>query len=427
MPTLEHANQLTDQPSPLVPPTRPFRPPLPELAGAVSRDFSVRTAQGELADFDKACQQEMATLAQDWVPVGQVKTVPKRLVKNLRYFYRDYVIFAWNSQPDVTSEVKLLVRSIRQAIDRVKATREPIASTTNFNRQLHQKAVTFLKRLAHDKTFDASAIGANKYRHYVVESKLKARLQRPICDEQAHDLSGTWQVKRVRSQQELLDIGKALVLCVGRKNEQTQHYFRSLVTKDSEFWQLLCDGHPKGLFEVHCNHQYRECPDLKLYRCVGEFDGYSHRLLKLPYEIATDLVQTLKIHPLSALPLFKSGAFPSFILGVKDRDQPDFSIVVGNFVYRGWITGYELIMSRVRSSASGVLDTGGSTAWGYFFMSANDVTLGKGRASGAHVSDLSPSQIFETSQQTIRQHPLSEINAEEALAVLVARILNGLC
>ena len=62
MPTLEHANQLTDQPSPLVPPMRPFRPPLPELAGAVSRDFSVRSAQGELADFDKVCQQEMTTV-----------------------------------------------------------------------------------------------------------------------------------------------------------------------------------------------------------------------------------------------------------------------------------------------------------------------------------------------------------------------------
>ena len=427
MPTLEHANQLTEQPNPRVPPTRPFRPPLPELAGAVSRDYSVRTSQGEFADFNRICQQEIEKLAQDWVPVGQVKTVPKRLAKNLKFFYRDYLIFAWNSQPDVTSEVRLLVRSIRQAIDRVKASHEPLASTTNLSRQLHQKAVTFLKRLAHDKTFDASANGANKYRHYVVKSKLKARLQRPICDEHSHNLRENWHVNRVRSQQELLDIGKALTLCVGRKNEQTQRYFRSLVTKDSEFWQLLCDGHPKGLFEVHCHHQYRDCPVLKRYRCVGEFDGHSHQFLKLPYEIAAELVQTLKIHPLSALALFRSGAFPSFILGVKDRDQADFSVAVGNFVYRGWITGYELIMSRTRSSASGVLDTGGSTAWGYFFMSANDVTLGKGRASGAHVSDLSPSQSFETSQQTIRQHPLSEINAEEALAVLVARILNGLC
>ncbi|MCY4094356.1 MAG: hypothetical protein OXG05_04435 [Gammaproteobacteria bacterium] len=423
MPTREVADQIDNQEQPLVATTRPTRPPLPELAGAVSREFSIRSSQGEIAEFKRLWQREIAKLAHEWVPIGQSRTVPKRLTENVRYFYRDFVVFAWNSQPDATKELRLLLRSIRIAVDRVKVMQHERETANKFNKPLYNKTVTFLKRLAHDKTFNDSAKGARKYRNYVIQKKIKARLKRPICDEVTNDLGESWQARRVRSQQQLLDIGKALALCVGHKNEQTRRYFRVLVTGESEFWQILADGRTKGLLEVHCDQVYGDCSILRNYRCVGELNGHSHCFLQLPYQVAATLVQKLKLHPLSSVPLFNSGVFPSFITGLKDKDRPDFSIALDQFRYTTWIAEDELIISRTKSVTDGYTDTEAPIEWGYFARACDDKTLDPPRIR-PHIDELPP-QRLEGPRTTLRQHRFSAVSIDEVLTVLAAQLKAG--
>ena len=423
MPTLNVAAHVQNQRRPIVAATRPIRPPLPELAGAVSREFSIRTSQGELAEFKRLWQREVATLAHEWVPIGQSKTVPKRLTDNLRYFYRDYVVFARYTQPDATKEIRLLLRSIRIAVERVTAMQHERETTGKFNKPLYNKTVTFLKRLAHDKSFNESAKGAREYRNYVIQSKMKARLKRPICDETVHDLRESWRVKRIRSQQELLDIGKTLCLCVGHKNEQTRRYFRALVTGESEFWQIVVNGQLKGLFEVHCNRRYSDCSILENYRCVGEFNGHSHRSLQLPYQVATTLVQCLKLHPLSSFPLFNSGAFPSFLKGLKNIDRPDFSITLDSFRYEAWITENELIISRTNSITNGTSTPKIPTEWGHFAQPCNQKTR-DGKRARPFIAEVPPHHL-DGQQTTLRQHRFSAVSTEEVLAVLAAQVMVG--
>ena len=423
MPTLGSADRIPDTKRPIVTTKRPIRPPLPDLAGAVSRDFSIRTSQGELAEFTRVYQREIAKLAKEWIPLGQSKTLPKRLTENLEFFFRDCVVLARNSQPDATKEIRLLLRSIRTAVDRVKATQYERETSKDRKSPLFKKTVTFLKRLAHDKSFDESAHGARKYRKYVIQSKIKTRLKRPIWDEVVHDLPEAWQARRVRSQQELLDIGKSLALCVGRKNEQSRRYFSALVAGKSEFWQLLVDGESKGLFEVHCGSRYIDCPSLKNHRCVGEFNGYSHRFLRLPYQVAGTLVQKLKIHPLSSLPLFNTGAFPSFLNGSKNRDRPDFSIRLDNFRYEVWLAPFELIISRTETIAEGYTATRTATEWGYFLKS-NKGICDRSEASEDSIAGTPPRRLKKT-HQTLWQHRFSSLSKEEALAVLSAHLMIG--
>lgn len=424
MPALEHAIQVSDQASHSKATTRPIRPPLRELAGAVSRDFSIRTSHEELTDFYRICHREIAKLAQEWVPIGQAKTVPKRLTENVRYFYRDYVIFAWNSQPDAASEVRFLLRTIRNAIDQIKKVSHDRATSTDRDKPLYKKTVTFLKRLAHDRSFNESVGGARKYRDYVIKTKLKARLTRPICDEQVNDLGQSWQVNRVRSQQDLLDIGKTLSLCVAKKNEMTRRYFRALVTRKSEFWEIRADDQSKGLFEVHCDSHYTDCSSLKSYRRIGEFNGHSHSFLQLPYQIAAALVRKLKVHSLSSAPLFNAGAFPSFVLGSKDRARPDFSIMVGIFRYEVWCAQYELIISRMRTITDGYPATEMSSEWWYFFRGSNDVSLDHPDEADVVITEIPPRR-FETTPQDLRPHHFSAVSVEEALTVLTLQLISG--
>ena len=423
MPALEITDKDTDQQRSLISTKRPIRPPLPELAGGVSRDFSIRTTQGELAEFKWLWQREMTKLAHEWVPIGQVKSVPKRLSANVRYFYRDFVVFAWNFHPDAAKEIQLLLRSIRTAIDRVKAMEHEREISKKIDKPLYNKTVTFLKRLAHDKSFDESAKGVRKYRSYVIQRKIKARLKRPICEEAIFDLGESWHARRIRSQQELLDIGKTLALCVGHKNDQTRRYFRALVTGESEFWQTTVDGQPNGLLEVHSNLIYSDCPILKNYRCVGEFNGISHCFLHVPYQVAATLVQNLKLHPLSTLPLFNAGAFPSFLNGVKDKDRPNFSILLDNFRYEVWTAERELIISRTKSITNGDTDPKAPTEWGYFAKPINDKTR-DGRRARPPITELPP-QRLEEPPTILREHRFSAVSTEEVLAVLAAQMTVG--
>lgn len=383
--------------------------------GTVRSSTELRTednsrTRNELAEI---CNHEVALLENRWVQIGQFQKPPKRLIQNVK------ALSERTGSPDlqvkdaIVDDVKQLFKRIRGALRVISIAHGDPNGIPHGYGGLAKKASVFLKRLSHDTAFAQSVQGAKQFRRYEKSVKKQQKLLEPIYGPEEHDLGDGWLVKKIECQQDLINAGRVLQLCVGDRKGMGKSYFRDFVEQRSTFWLVSSQSESKYLLELYAKKRTRVGPKMKGMLNIGEFNGRDHQDPELPRAVAQQLSKCLRANPASSEALMNAGVFPAFNLGTKDIDEPDVFVNVEEFTYEAWLTHQDIVVSRYLTNEGSDSD---SHVWGYF---RNDHVTRRGRRKRKYAMDFdyeSESPIGEYPWET---HILTEIGEDELNIVMI--------
>ncbi|MCY4128368.1 MAG: hypothetical protein OXG15_03875 [Gammaproteobacteria bacterium] len=291
-----------------------------------------------LNELTSLCNHEVGLLENRWLQVGQHQRPPKRLIENVNALSASYQASDLRLRDSVVDEVKLLFQNIRRALRVISIVKEDSNPTPYGYEGLARKATVFIKRLSHDDDLAQSVGGAKRFRKYQKSVKTQQKLREPVCEPEEYDLGFDWYIKKLVCQQDLLNAGRKLQLCVSERKGTGERFFRHLVTRRSTFWVMSFQDKPTYLLELRTRRGRRGGPEFESMFDVGEFDGHDHDEPELPHAVAQNLSRCLNANPASSEVLLRAGVFPAFELGIKDPNEPDVVVNIEGLTYEAWLT-----------------------------------------------------------------------------------------
>lgn len=335
------------------------------------------------------CNHEVGLLENRWLKVGQHQRPPKRLIENVNALSASYQSSDLRLKDSLVDEVKLLFKNIRRALRVISIVKEDSSPTPYGYEGLARKATVFIKRLSHDDNLAQSVGGAKRFCKYEKSVETQRKLREPVCEQEEYDLGSAWQISKLVCEQDLLNAGRKLQLCVGERKGTGERFFRRLVARRSSFWVMSFHDKPTYLLELRTRCRNRRGPEFEGMFDVGEFDGHDHDEPELPHSVAQNLSRCLHANPASSEVLLRAGVFPAFELGIKDPHDPDVVVTIAGLTYEAWLTQKDIIVSRYLSDEG---SNSKSHAWGYF---CNENAMEQRRPN--HVFEIDRDRILTTS------------------------------
>ena len=349
-----------------------------------------------------------------WIQIGQFQTLPKRLFKNVDKYVLDHGDCGERLDDKIINELKVLFKRIRSALKVVERVDNKEIEILPSYFWLEVKAKDFLKRLSHDTSLKQSLIGAKRFRKYERAAKTEIELRKSLFDSVTHDLGNDWCVECIASQQQLLDAGKALNVCVKERGRRTKSYFKRLANQESIFWLISNEEKPYALLEVRNPSRKRKQSSKQKLRKVEEFSAYDNEEPELPLDVAKSLVKRLRLDPASCDALIATGVFPEFEFGVKNPDIPDAVIEIGKCTYEAWFISERIVLCKYQTGSRGNPDL---TVWGYFVRDEEQrPRYGNSRMFSHRWDDESEDPLEQA--PLWGQHSASQIEVDELADVL---------
>ena len=275
----------------------------------------------------------------NWSQVGDLKECPNRLIQNLDEFLNDP--FNRDGRGLQSSER----RSVNTALKYIKFAVKKVTSD-DVDPSIRKSAHTFLKRLAHDKSFDQTIAGGRCYCGFVRRTGIKREEKVSRCDSVQFIFEQGWKVKRVESIRELKHIGGKLNLCVSKRDATSCVYFDALRTGMSEFWLLSHHDHDIALFEIETNNQDRE-RNISQFNIGWEYE-WDWNINEeeedwIPREVAMKMLNCLETSADDIDEFVQIGAFSYFATKGIDETEPNVCLSTHRLTYNIWIDDSQII------------------------------------------------------------------------------------
>ena len=212
---------------------------------------------------------------------------------------------------DGEKNVRATLRSIREAFGCVEHEDEVV----------RHKAGKLLKSCRH--SFDEVCKNAGHFRKELAEAR-----ERRADAEAAPGiipLGGEFHLEEVLSLKRLMAIGKALKICVG-KREHSQRYWEQAEAGEFKFWLLQKEEEPFALLKIDVNENEE---------VVGQFTAHGNDDPEISFELAMEILHELGVTADGEAAFARAGAFARF-KGGRPEVEP---VRVGELEM--WIWPYE--------------------------------------------------------------------------------------
>ena len=322
--------------------------------------MSIETPNRPLSQHPRIADR-LTEIKNSWVPVGQAKTMPDRLVKSIDLF---------GEQPKnrdgrgvKPASVKFVVRTLRHVMSAIN-------KVGIDNNVIDHSARSLLRSLQHTRELRVTEENARRYAGVLQKTGKRIANSTPVWEAEEHSCGlmrgvGEILVRRVCSSEDLQSIGRRLKLCVARRDEIGREYHTALKNRETEFWTLGLEAEPLALFSI--------VRDRQGHRSIYMFEGK-----KGETPVATTDQGIQRVLPASLLRKmlghvnsdaddisdFSSvGAYRSLLNKQNRNDYSDFEIEGKH--YRIWFFEHEVIVAMVENHSLCAIP-GKGTKWSQF-------------------------------------------------------------
>lgn len=208
----------------------------------------------------------------------------------------------------------------------LRSIREALGCREHEDEVVRHKACKLLKSCRHN--FDEVRKNAGHFRKELTE----ARERRADAEAAPRiiPLGGEFRLEEVLSLKKLMAIGKALEICVG-KREDAQDYLRQAESGESRFWLLLEGEEPFALLKIDVNENEE---------VVGQISAHDNDDPKISFDLAMQILHELGVTADGEASFARVGAFARF-KGGRPEVEP---VRVGEQEMWIWLYEDELIV-----------------------------------------------------------------------------------
>ena len=186
----------------------------------------------------------------------------------------------------------------RTARAALRSTREALGCREHEDEVVRHKAGKLLKSCRH--TFDEVCKNAGHFRKALAEAR--ERRAEAEATPGIIPLSGAFRLEEVVSIKKLMTIGKALEICVG-KREDAQRYWEQAEAGEFKFWLLQKEEEPFALLKIDVNENEE---------VVGQFSAHDNNDPEISFELGMELLEKLCVTADDVPSFARVGAFGRF-------------------------------------------------------------------------------------------------------------------
>ena len=228
----------------------------------------------------------------------------------------------------------------------LRSIREALKCSGHEDEAVRRKAGKLLKSCRH--TFEEARKNAEHFRKALTDAR--ERRAEAEATPRTIPLSGEFRLEEMLSLKKLMAIGKALELCVG-KREAAESYWEQAEAGEFKFWLFLKREKPYALLKI----------DVGEKNVVGQFSAHNNDDPEISYELAMELLDKLGVTGDDVPSFARVGAFGRF-KGGRPEVEP---ICVDDREMWIWFYGDELIVGMEK-------DPDGKLFWSRFTLGRED-------------------------------------------------------